>query len=191
MFLPSAKRDQPTLEAVDQIFCHNAIFAAISKGAPMAELKDQKTADSLAILPTAKEVMEQIARKEAEKASAAVRELSAAEAEKKALIEKFSKPSGVPDEERLVRAAAIIKRAANNGLTEIEVTRFPNALCTDRGRAINQRESGWEKTLTGYPKELYDFWEKHLKARGYKVAFQVVDFPGGLPGDIGITLRWN
>jgi hypothetical protein len=58
-------------------------------------------------------------------------------------------------------------------------------------RAINQREPGWEKTLTGYPKELYDFWEKHLKARGYKVAFQIVDFPGGLPGDIGITLRWK
>jgi hypothetical protein len=80
-----------------------------------------------------------------------VRELSATEAEKKALIEKFSKPSGVSDGERLARAAVIIKRAANNGLTEVEVARFPNQLCTDRGRAINQREPGWEKTLTGYP----------------------------------------
>ena len=62
----------------------------------MAELKDQKTVDSLATLPTAKEVMEQIARKEAEKASAAVRELSAAEAEKKALIERFSRPQVCP-----------------------------------------------------------------------------------------------
>jgi hypothetical protein len=50
---------------------------------------------------------------------------------------------------------------------------------------------GWQKTLTGYPKELYDFWEKHLKDRGYKVGFQIVDFPGGRPGDIGITLRWK
>jgi hypothetical protein len=157
----------------------------------MAELKAQKTADALATLPTAKEVMEQIAVKEAEKTSAAARELSAVEAEKKALIEKFSKPSGVSDEERLARAAAIIKRAANNGLTEVEVARFPNELCTDRGRAINQREPGWEKTLTGYPKELYDFWQKHLKARGYTVGFQIVDFPGGRPGNIGITLRWN
>ena len=157
----------------------------------MVEVKGQETADSLATLPTAKEVMEQIALKEAEKASAAARELSAAEAEKKALIEKFSKPSGVSDEERLARAVAIIKRAANNGLTEVEVVRFPNELCTDRGRAINQREPDWQKTLTGYPKELYDFWERHLKARGYKVGFQIVDFPGGRPGDIGITLRWN
>jgi hypothetical protein len=157
----------------------------------MAELKAQKTADPLAALPSAKEVMEQIALKEAEKASAAMRELSAADAEKKALIEKFSKASGVSDEERMARAAAIIKRAANNGLTEVEIGRFPNEMCTDRGRAINQREPGWEKTLTGLPKELYDFWEKHLKSRGYKVGFQIVDFPGGRPGDIGMTLRWN
>jgi hypothetical protein len=157
----------------------------------MAEVKAQKTSDVLALCPTAKEVMEQIALKEAEKASTAAHELSAAETEKKALIEKLSKPSGVSDEERLARAAAIIRRAANNGLTEVEVVRFPNELCTDRGRAINQREPGWQKTLTGYPRELYDFWEKHLKDRGYRVGYQIVDFPGGRPGDIGITLRWN
>src|SRR5262249_19314928 len=132
----------------------------------MAELKDQKTADSLATLPTAKEVMEQIALKEAEKASAAARELSAADAEKKALIEKCSKPSVVTEEERRARAAAIIKAPKNTGLPEVEFVLFPNKLCTDRGRAINQREPGWEKTLTGYPKELFDFWAKHLKGRG-------------------------
>jgi len=91
----------------------------------MTESQAQKPGDSLATLPTAKEVMEQIALKEAEKASAAARELSAADAEKKALIEKFSKPSGVSNEERLAPAAAIIKRAANNGLTEVEVVGFP------------------------------------------------------------------
>jgi hypothetical protein len=157
----------------------------------MAESQAQKPTDPLATLPTAKEAMEQIALKEAEKASAAMREHSAAEAEKKALVEKFSKPSGVSDEERLAHVAAIIKRAVNNGLTEVEVLRFPNELCTDRGRAINQREPGWENTLTGYPKELHDFYEKHLKARGYKVGYQIVDFPGGRPGDVGVTLRWN
>jgi hypothetical protein len=72
----------------------------------MPEVKMQKTADPLAALPSAKEIMEQIALKEAEKASAAMRELSAADAEKKALIEKFSKKSGVSDEERMARAAA-------------------------------------------------------------------------------------
>lgn len=157
----------------------------------MAEAQKVSTSDPSAGLPSAKEVMMEIARKEGEKASAAMREHSAGDAEKKALIEKFSKPSGVSDEDRLGRTAAIIKRAANNGLMEVEIFRFPKELCTDRGRAINQREPGWEKTLTGLPKELYEFWERHLKSRGYKIGFQIVDFPGGMPGDVGMTLRWN
>ncbi len=157
----------------------------------MAEATESKNADPLSVLPTAKDLMKQIALKEAEKASAGMRELTAAEAEKQALLEKFSKPSGVSDEDRLARAAAIIKRAADNGQTEVLVGRFPNQLCTDHGRAINQGEAGWEKTLTGLPKELFEFWQKYLKPRGYRVAFEVIDFPGGVPGDIGITLAWS
>ncbi len=115
---------------------------------------EAKNADPLSGLPSAKDLMKQIALREAEKASAAVHEQTAAEAEKQALLERFSKPSGVSNEERLARATAIIKRAANNGLTEVEVIRFPNQLCIDRGRAINQMEAAWENTLTGLPKEL-------------------------------------
>ena len=74
--------------------------------------------------------------------------------------------------------------------TEVQVYRFPNALCTDHGRAINQQEQGWETTLTGLPKEMYQFWERQLRARRYKIKFQIVDFPDGMPGDVGITLKW-
>ena len=63
-------------------------------------------------LPTAKELMKQIAQKEAEKASEYMRREAAGQAEKKALIERLSKPSGVSDEEALRRAMAIIQRAA-------------------------------------------------------------------------------
>ena len=147
--------------------------------------------DPLGDLPSAKEMMQQIALREAEKASAAAHERSAADAEKQALLERFSKASGVSDADRLARAAAIIKRAASNGRTEVEVIRFPNQLCTDRGRAINQMEPGWEDTLTGLPKELLEFWRKHLRDRGYKMRVQIVDFPGGMPGDVGMTLSWG
>jgi hypothetical protein len=157
----------------------------------MLETKQPKAADPFAELPTAKDLMTQMALKEAEKASEASKALLAAEAEKKALMEKFTKPSGVSDAERLERAIAIIKRAANNGLTEVQITRFPNELCTDRGRAINQQERGWETTLTGLPKELFEFWQKYLKPRGYRIKFQIVDFPNGMPGDVGITLAWG
>ena len=141
-------------------------------------------------LPTAQQVMEKLALAEAEKASAAARRQAELEAEKKLLLEKITKPSGVTDEEALRRVATIIERAAANGLTEVQVYRFPNALCTDRGRAINQQEPGWETTLTGLPKEMYQFWERQLRPRGYKLRFQIVDFPDGVPGDVGITLKW-
>jgi hypothetical protein len=143
------------------------------------------------LLPSAEECSKKMAIAEAEKASEYVRKQAAVEAEKKALLDKLAGPSGVSDDERLKRAAAIVNRAVNNGLTEIEVGRFPNTLFTDRGRAINQQEPGWEQTLTGLPKELFEFWKKHMQARGYRLKVQIVDWPGGMPGDVGMTLSWG
>jgi hypothetical protein len=143
------------------------------------------------LIPSAADNMKKIALAEAEKASAYVRKQEVEAAEKKALLERLEKPSGVSDEERLNRAAAIIKRAVDNGLTEVFVGRFPNEVCTDRGRAINQQEPGWENTLTGLPKELFQFWHAHLRPRGYRLRCQIVDWPGGMPGDIGFTLTWG
>jgi hypothetical protein len=143
------------------------------------------------LLPSAADCMKTIALAEAGKVSAAVRQQAAAEAEKNALLERLSQPSGVADAERLQRVSAIIKRAVDAGLTEVFIGRFPNAVCTDHGRAVNQQEPGWEKTLTGLPKELYEFWHKHLRPRGYRLRCQIVDWSGGMPGDIGITLAWQ
>jgi hypothetical protein len=88
------------------------------------------------------------------------------------------------------RAAAIIQRAVSNGQTEVFLGKLPKELFTDHGRAINQAEPGWENTLTGLGKEVFDFWRKYLQPRGYKLRFQVVDYPDGIPGDIGLTLSW-
>ena len=143
------------------------------------------------LLPTAADCKKRMAEAEAEKASEYMRKKAAADAEKKALLDNLQKPSGVSDEERMKRAAAIINRAVSNGQTEVFVGRFPNDLITDHGRAINQQEAGWEQTLTGLPKELFEFWKKYLQPRGYRVKFQVVDWPGGKPGDIGVTLTWG
>src|SRR5215471_14930511 len=143
------------------------------------------------LLPSAKDFMKKIALAEAEKASEEVRKRSAEGAEKKALIAQLTKPSGVSDEEGIRRAVKIIERAVSNGLTEVQVYRFPNQLCTDRGRAINQQEPGWEKTLTGVPKEIYQLWAKYFRERGYKLRVEIVSFPGGMPGDVGMTLKWS
>lgn len=143
------------------------------------------------LLPTAKEILKQSALKEAQKAEEQMRAMAAAEAEKRALIEELTKPSGLSEDEKVKRASTVIQRAVRNGLHEVQVYRFPNILCTDRGRAINQMEEGWEKTLTGIPKEIYQLWQDYLQPRGYKIAYQIIDFPGGVPGDVGITLSWK
>jgi len=143
------------------------------------------------LLPTATDLMKKVALAESEKAAQSMRERAAAEAEKQSLIDKIKQPSGVSDDEGIRRGAAIIQRAVNAGLTEVEVHRFPNSLCTDHGRAINQQEPGWENTLTGVPKEIYQLWHKYFRPRGYKLRVQIVDWPGGMPGDVGMTLSWR
>ena len=142
------------------------------------------------LLPSAKDIRKQSALKEAEKAEQEMKLRAAAEAEKRALIDELSKPSGLSEDEKIKRASTVIQRAVRNGLTEVQVYQFPNILCTDHGRAINQMEKGWENTLTGMPKEIYELWRDYLQPRGYKIAYQIIDFPGGMPGDVGITLSW-
>jgi len=144
-----------------------------------------------ALLPSAKEVMQKIALAEAEDAGKQARMQAEAQAEKKALIDQLSKPSSISDEEAIGRGIKIIERAMHSRMTEVEVFRFPNHLCTDKGRAINQQEPGWERTLTGVPQEIYQLWEKYFRPRGYKLKVQIVDFPDGMPGDIGMTLSWH
>ena len=68
--------------------------------------------------------------------------------------DRLSQPSGLTEEEKVQLASTVIQRAVRNGLSEVQVYRFPNSLCNDKGRAINQMEKGWEKTLSGIPKEI-------------------------------------
>ena len=143
------------------------------------------------LIPSAKEIQRQAAIKEAEEADEHARRLAATEAEKRALIEQLSKPSGLTEEEKVKLASTVIQRAVRNGLSEVQVYRFPNSLCTDHGRAINQQEPGWENTLTGIPQEIFQLWSDYLKPRGYRIRYQIIDFPGGMPGDISITIAWG
>ena len=143
------------------------------------------------LIPSAKQIQKEAALREAEKAEEFVRLAAAAESEKRALIERLGRPSGKSEEEKVQLASTIIQRAVRNGLTEVQVYRFPNSLCTDKGRAINQQEAGWENTLTGIPKEIFQLWTDYLKPRGYRIGYQIIDYPGGVPGDIAIIIAWG
>ena len=39
--------------------------------------------------------------------------------------------------------------------------------------------------------KIHELVHDHLKPRGYRIAYQIIDFPGGMPGDIGFTLSWG
>jgi hypothetical protein len=88
------------------------------------------------------------------------------------------------------RLSRLVKGAAERGEREVLALRFPSAYCTDGGRAINSFEPDWPQTLTGFAKKGHEFYEKELAPVGYKVRAQILDFPGGMPGDVGIFLRW-
>ena len=142
-------------------------------------------------LLTVKELQAKIAEAEGAKASAAQKAMHAEEEEKRALLERLSKPSGLSDDEVMEKASIIINRAVENGQMSVQVFSFPHTLLTDNGRAINQAEAGWEATLTGIPKEIYDFWKRQLQPRGYHIRYETLNYPGGMPGDIGIVLSWS
>jgi hypothetical protein len=88
------------------------------------------------------------------------------------------------------RVTRVVKSAAERGEREVLALRFSSEYCTDGGRAINSFEPDWPKTLTGFAKRAYEFWQKELEPNGYKLRAQIMDFPGGMPGDVGIFLRW-
>jgi hypothetical protein len=88
------------------------------------------------------------------------------------------------------RVSRVVKSAAERGEREVLAVRFPSEYCTDGGRAINNFEPNWPETLTGFAKRAHEFFEKELRPRGYKARAQILDFPGGVPGDVGIFLSW-
>jgi hypothetical protein len=80
--------------------------------------------------------------------------------------------------------------AVQDGKMEAMVYSFPSDLCTDSGRAINNGEPHWPETLQGKAKEFYERYLQFGKPQGYKLKAMVINFPGGIPGDIGFFLNW-
>jgi CBS domain-containing protein len=83
------------------------------------------------------------------------------------------------------------REAAEHGLKQLLLLRFPSELCSDGGRAINVTEADWPSTLRAEAAETYLRWERDLKPRGFRLSASVTDFPGGMPGDIGMYLNWG
>jgi hypothetical protein len=117
-----------------------------------------------------------------------------AEKAREELIRTLSEPVKVTPEkiaEVSKRVQSSLRSAAQRGETEVMSRRFPNVLCTDKGRAINNAEEGWPETLTGRPQQAFQFWREFMQPNGYRLRAMVIDWPGGLPGDIGLFVSWG
>lgn len=140
---------------------------------------------------SAVDMKRRLAEREAAKAAEELRHLKEQEEKQKAVIEELHKPFDGSEEQLMQRVMQLISHATGNGQSEVEVYRFPNTMCSDRGRRINNSEPGWETSLEGRPKFAYEFWRDHLKPLGYHLTAEVLEYPGGRPGDIGLTLTWK
>lgn len=128
-----------------------------------------------------------------EAAAAAKREEAAlAAAERKAELAAFT--------ERLMtyeitqddkdRALGKIRRAFEAGEREVMLLHFPSAVCEDSGRRINNHLEGWQETLPGVLKNVYAWWDSELRPGGFTFSARIIDYPGGIPGDVGIFIGW-
>src|SRR5215510_10962388 len=88
------------------------------------------------------------------------------------------------------RVNRAVRRAAEQGLYEIQVFTFQATFCSDRGRRINNNEEDWPESLDGFAKKAYGFFDKELRPLGFRLSVQVLDYPGGMPGNIAMILKW-
>jgi hypothetical protein len=105
-----------------------------------------------------------------------------------AFTEDFLKSHVSEDEIGMVRR--LVMNAVKDGKLEAMVYSFPSDLCTDSGRAINSSDPQWPETLQGKAREFYDRYQQFGKPQGFKLKAMIVNFPGGMPGDVGFFLNW-
>jgi hypothetical protein len=128
---------------------------------------------------------EEKAMAEAQKAFA---EMKKAEEKKKSLQEAFM--AREPHPEAMDRVMTAVRNMAEQGKSEVLLFQFPSSYLEDGGRRINNFDPDWPKSLTGFAKRAYDLYAEHLKPHGYRLRAQILDFPGGMPGDVGFFISW-
>jgi hypothetical protein len=85
---------------------------------------------------------------------------------------------------------------------------FPSNFCTDGGRSIinagaspinkpskddlaaRSDEPGWLETMPAGVHKVYDYWKNNLKPGGFGFSARIINYPGGMPGDVGLFFTW-
>jgi hypothetical protein len=152
---------------------------------------ERNTAPTGPAMFSAADLRRRMAEREAAKAAEELRRKQAHDEQQKAVMAEFYKPPERTPEQLLQQVMRLVDHAAESGQSEVQVYRFPNSMCTDRGRRINNSEPDWPDTLQGRPRDGYEFWRDHLHPLGFGLRAEVLEYPGGMPGDIGFILSWK
>jgi hypothetical protein len=138
---------------------------------------------------TARALRQAIVEKEAAKVDDALRNREAADRELQRVFREYLEEQITQPELDDIRRK--ILRATEQGELEVQAMRFPSKLCTDGGRAINNSEPDWPKTLQGKAKGFYNFFLERGRPQGFKLKAKIVDFPDGIPGIVGLFVSWG
>jgi hypothetical protein len=144
--------------------------------------------DPKAMPQSAEALRMSILQKEMEKMDVERKAREVEERKLRAFTDDFLKKHVSEDEIAMVRR--LVANAVKDGKMEAMVYSFPSDLCTDSGRAINNGDPRWPETLQGKAKEFFERYEALGKPQGYRLKAMVINFPGGIPGDIGLFLNW-
>jgi hypothetical protein len=132
-----------------------------------------------------RKIAQEAAISEAQKATAAAKKAEEHRAAvRKAFMEREISPDAV---DHLMTA---VKHLAEQGKHEFLALQFPADLLSDGGRRVNNFQPDWPDSLEGYGKRAFDFFQEHLKPQGYRMRAQVLDYPNGNLGDVGLFLCW-
>jgi hypothetical protein len=138
---------------------------------------------------TAASIRADTARKKEEAAAKRATYEADAKAERDGLHEAFLKREVSP--EALGRVEAVVRKAVEAGEKEVMLFQFPSDWLPDQGRAITNQDKDWPKTLDGFAKRAYEYYQRELAPRGFQLRAGIVSWPGGMPGDVGFFLRWQ
>ena len=151
----------------------------------MANIKD---VDINAAPPSADQLRMALLQAQMEEADKQEKQRARQNQELMKFTDSFLKDQVSDDEIAMVRR--LVMNAVKAGKFEALVYSFPSDLCTDGGRAINSADPQWTETLQGKAKQFYERYVKFGKPQGYKLKAMIINFPGGIPGDVGFFISW-
>lgn len=124
-----------------------------------------------------------------ERAKKAFEKMQIKEREKQELEQIFMHKEIHPEAAKRINSA--VRRAAEQGLNQIMALSFPATFCNDHGRRINNLEPDWPDSLEGFAKKGYEYYVRELQPLGFRLTAQILDYPDGMPGTVGIFLNWD